>query len=201
MKKNEGYTVIEIVVSGAIFLMLMFSYVEASILLRDACYESIMAQELQRDADIIIGHIVKNGPGESPYPCKGLRSAASYDIPDDSIPPNSKITFIGADGVTRAYYLENGASRIIYKSPTISGVTKTVYTAPPGTTILLEFTPKSTSQRLEWVPEPPPGHSIYVDNPPDGETVGIHLALTRTMRGKTYSGSLWTYENLRNCSK
>ena len=209
MKKNEGYTVVEIVISSAIFLILTLSYVGASMLLQETCYGSIAAQELQRNADIIMGYMVKNGPGERVDPtqtnyitssCKGLRSAVSYDIPVDSVPPNSRIIFTGIDGVARAYYLENGASRIRYQSPTISEGAKTVYTAPLGTTILLEFTPVHIGQHWDYSPDPP-DYRVLVDNPPDGETVGIHIALTRTMRGKTYSGSLWAYVNLKNCPK
>ena len=192
MKKNKGYTVIEIVVSSAIFLMVTLSYVEASILLRDACYGSIIAQGLQRDANIIMGCIVERGPGEASYK-SGLRSAASCNIPTGSDPLDSKITFTGIDGYTRVYYLEKGSGRIIYQSPGILGGTKTVYTAPPGTEISLKFVPVSVYRT--WTAPA----VIYV--PYDSETVRVYIALSRTVRGKRYVGSLSDWVNLKNVPK
>ena len=183
MKKNEGYTVMEIVISCAIFLMMTLSYVEASILLRDACYGSMVAQELQRDANIIMGYIVKNGPGEDPYPCKGLRSADSYTY----LNPPSGISFTNVFYGTRKYYYDKGDNSIKYYSPTVSPHERTLYKAPPGTTISLLFSPIAP-----FAPRTPTA---------DIETVGIYIALSRTVNGKTYRGSLSTYVNLGNVLK
>jgi hypothetical protein len=99
----------------------------------------------------------------------GLRSAASIS----SLTIGS-IDFRGPDGTLRKYYLGTGG--IYYDSPMQSPNPQIIYNNPSNTTLTLWF----------WYP--------YADQ----DVVGIYIALARTVSGRTISGSVATFVNLRN---
>ena len=173
MKKNQGLTLAELVITSAILAMVFSSVIGASIMLRDVCFASIKAHELQRSVDLIVEYIIRHGPGETSY--NGLRSAASLDL--SGYATGEGIDFIGLDGVERRYYVQGNS--IIYESPTIPSGTRTVYTAAPGVVISLLFSHASM----------------------DGQTVSITVGLSQTIRNKAVSGSLVTWVNLMNASQ
>lgn len=172
MRKTKGFTIAEILVAGAILVPIFFAIVGASIMLRNVCYTSIAAHELQRGMNIVMNYIIKHGPGETEY--NGLRSATAYTIPVTN-PAGSEIRFTDTNGVVRRYYLSNNS--IIYESPTAAQATQTIYTAPAGSQITL----------------------LFVSALPAGnEVVRVYMAVTRNIAGKLVSGDLNTYVDLKN---
>jgi hypothetical protein len=102
----------------------------------------------------------------------GLRSAVSFTI--QSV---SHVNFTGMDGNTREYYLSSGG--IIYASPEQLPNPRTIYSAPANSTLTLRF----------WKP--------YADY----ETIGIYVSLAKIVSGRTISGSLTTFVNIKNLPK
>lgn len=159
-------------ITSAILVILFASTIGVFLMVKSFSLSSIAEQNLQRDLDIVMNRIVRGAKeGGNLY---GLRSAVSADIP-----VITEIDFKGADNQARKYYISNGA--LIYESPTASPARQTIYTPPANSTMNLRF----------WEA------AGYIDH----ETFGIYISVTQNAVGKTVSGSLSTYVNLRNIVK
>lgn len=173
MLTKRAHTLVEVLVVSVITVILFASAVGVFVVSRTMYLTGLTAQGLQRDVDWMMNRIIK-GLEESGTRY-GLRSASSFTIPDIT-----EVDFTGMDGYTRKYYMASNGT-IYYEDPTQTPTTSTVYSPQSGATVVLRF----------WEP------SGYLDN----ETVAIYLAVTKTVSGRTASGSLTTYVNLRNVSK
>lgn len=172
MTAKRAFTLPEILTASVIIVILFASAIGTFVMVKAFASSSMSEQELQRDIDVIMGRIVRGmKEGTDLF---GLRSAKSFTIPSIA-----EIDFTGTDANIRKYYL-SGAS-IVYESPAVSPAIQTVYIAPAGATVILRF----------WEP------AGYMDH----ETVGVYICVTKQAGGKTVSGSLSTYVNLRNIPK
>ena len=172
---KKAYTLIEVLVVCVITVILFASVIGTFVVASNLYNTGIAAQDLQRDVNGVLGRIVKGTKeGGARY---GLRSAVSFVSP---ISPVSEIDFTGLDGKVRKYYLSAGS--IVYQSPTETPNLQTIYTPPAHSTVLLRFLQPATGSA-------------------DNETAAIYLAVTRQISGRTISGSLTTYVNLRNMPK
>ena len=172
MLNRKAYTLTEIMVVFVLTVIFITSVMGIFVMVKSMYVNSIANQELQRDVNKVVGRIVK-GLGEN-VTRYGLRAGASY-----TIPAVTEINFIGIDNITRKYYLAPGG--IVYESPTETPNTQVLYAPPANSVLTLRF----------WKP------AGFLDN----ETVGIYMSVTKQTSGRTASGSLTTYVNLRNLSK
>jgi len=171
-KYNRGFTLAEITVAAAITVVLFASSTGSYLFMKTALYGKFVEYNLTRDVNMALKRITAGvNEGSVLY---GLRSASSFTITNVST-----ISYVGSDNNTRQYY-PNGSS-LIYSSPAQVPNQRTVYTAPPGSTFTLRF----------WEPSGYSGH----------ETVGIYIGVSQPVGGKTVSGSVSTYVNIRNLSK
>lgn len=174
MLTRRAHTLTEMLIVSFMTVVLFTSTIGVFVVARTFYVRGMASQELQRDVNWLMARIVKGiEEGGVRY---GLRSSESYTEP---ITPITEINFTGADGNARRYRLSSGS--IVYESPTQTPNTRTIYTVPANSTLTLRF-------------EKPTG---YMDN----ETLAIYISITRQVSGRTASGSLTTYVNLRNVSK
>ena len=167
---KKAQTLIEMLIASAI-VVVFFTSALGIFVVGKVMYESSMAaQELQRDVDGVLATIVR-GVRENGTNT-GIRSASSVTIPSVT-----EADFVGSDGTARKFYLAPGG--IVYDSPKQSPNPQTLYRTPPNATITLRF----------W--------KLSLTN---NETVGIYLAVARTVSDKKVSGSLQTYVNIKNMS-
>ena len=140
---------------------------------KQICTSVSADQDLQQTANVIMNKIIKGG--SEPGGIFRLSEATSYTI--TSI---SELRFVGTDGTERRYFLNNAGNQILYRHPTASGTQDQVmYTAPTGTTLTLRF----------W----PLAGSTYANI-----TIGIDVRLSRSVNGRTVTGSVTTLINIRN---
>lgn len=171
-KYNRGFTLAEIIVATAISVILFVSSIGAYLFMKTTLYGKFVEYDLTRDVNMALKRITTGvNEGSVLY---GLRSASKFTITNVSA-----ISYVGSDNNIRQYYL-NGSS-LVYSSPAQSPGQRTVYTAPSGSTFTLRF----------WEPGGYLGH----------ETVGIYIGVSQPVGGKTVSGSVSTYVNIRNLSK
>ena len=184
LRDKKGFTLAEVMTASVILVMVMASVMGAFITTKSICAYSIAELNLQRSVDAMMNKIVK-GLKEQGGAAYGLRSAVSfYPLPVVN-PAGSEIDYIGTDGNTRRYYLNNNS--VIYESPTQSPNTQTIYTAPAGVGLTFFF----------WEPQSLLDGEAVLDN----ELVGIYIAITQTVGKKPVSGSASTYVNIRNLPK
>lgn len=174
--RNRGFTLTEFLIAGFVAVLLFGSVWGTFVTSRSVFTTSLEAAGLQRDVNVVMQKIIRGRTEGSDL--SGLRSSESFIIPV-ATPPGSEIDFTGTDNQQRRYFL-SGKS-IVYSSPVLFPSQRTIYTAPADTDITLRF----------WEP------AGYMDN----ETVGIYVSISKQSGGKTISGSLSTYLNLRNIQK
>lgn len=180
MHNRRSYTLTETLVASVIIIMLITSTLGCFLLIKNLYRSSAVEYSLQRDVNAIMDRIIrgrKEAGGRF-----GLRSALSYTLPV-TIPAGSDISFVHTDGGTRRYFLNGNI--IAYISPTQSPNQQNIYMAPSGAALTLTF----------W--EAAPLDPLLTDP----ETIGVYVALSRQIDGKTFSGSAVTYVNLRNVPK
>lgn len=171
MLKKRGFTLVEILITSFVLVLLLASAVGVFMFVDTFSSSTIAGQNLQRDINTVMGKIVHGMKEQNGI--FGLRSAQGF-----TIPVITEIDFKGTDTPTpnwRKYYVLNGS--LIYTSPTASPNTQTVYTPPANSTMTLRF---------------------WSDPLGDSEKVGIYISVRQSTGGKTVSGSLSTYVNLRN---
>lgn len=175
MLNDKAHTLTEVLVASTIVIILFASSFGAFVLAQNVYYAGVAEYNLQRDTNAIMARMIRGmKEGADSF---GLRSAKSYDIP-----AAGRIDFVGMDGNTRSYFVTDNS--IIYTSPTQSPAEDTIYAPPAGASITLRF----------WNP--------YEGQPSDDSaTVGIYLAVSRTVADRPISGSSSTYVNLRNIPK
>jgi hypothetical protein len=166
--ERRAQTLPEMLIASAIAVV-FFTSAMGIFVIGKVMYESSMAaQELQRGVDGVVATMIR-GIAENGTKA-GIRSAKTVTIPSIS-----EADFVGTDGTTRKFYLGSGG--IVYDSPQQSPNPQTIYTTPSNSTITLRFWKLSAT---------------------NNETVGIYLAVSRVVSGKTVSGSLQTYVNIKN---
>ena len=172
----KGFTLAELVVAiglSALFTGLILAALASS---RQVCTSVTADQDLQQTANVIMDKIIK-GSAESGITYR-LSEATTY-----SIVAIDELDFkdIG-DSSWRAYFLTQSSTgtELWYRRP-IAGVAGAVliYKAPIGTTLTLRF----------W----PLGGPAYTNI-----TVGIDVGLSKTVNGRTVTGSATTMINIRN---
>lgn len=174
MLTNKAHTLTEVLVSSVLVVILFTSTIGVFVLTRVFYTRTMVSQELQRDVNRLMARITKGiEEGGVRY---GLRSGAGYAEP---VTPITAVSFTGVDDNVRRYSLSSGG--ILYESPTQTPNAQTIYTVPANSTLVLRF----------WKP------TGYMDN----ETLAVYIGLTRQISGRTASGSLTTYINLRNIAK
>lgn len=181
----KAFTVVELLISSTITVILITSVFGAFVLAKQIYVSSIAQANLQRDAAIILEKIIRGE--KEPGGTFRLSEAMAYNIAS-----LSKLEFNGTDNPppqapTRWYYLNNAATSILYHHPTAGGTREEViYTAPQGGGIVLRFWPHPVSS---------PADSVYT-----GVVVGIDVAVSSNLFGKTIVGSATTMINIRNHS-
>lgn len=176
-KREKGYTLAEVLMSGAIAAMFMGVLIAALLASRQVCTRISAQQGLQQQVNVIMNKIVKGGTEPGGVTIR-LDEASQCTI--NSL---TSLTFQMSDaaGATqRTYSLNNAGNSILYNHPTAAGIQNEVlYNAPTGATLTLRF----------W---PPAGVA-------SGATaVGIDVALIQTILGSSVSASATTMINLRN---
>ncbi len=175
---------VELLIVVAITLILMivvFNFYNLSKLV----YSSGLAQQsLQDGVNIVLSKIIE-GKTE-PSGVYRLAEGTSYCIGTGvacSGPSSiAELHFWGIDGTERWYKLDNTSTELIYHHPTVaypSGSDDVIYTTPKGSILTLRF----------WVPN--------VANYP-AAVVGMDVALTQSVFGRTVTGDSTTIVNLRN---
>ena len=177
---KRSYTLTETLVASVIFIILIASTLGAFLLIKNLYRAGAVEYSLQRDVNAIMDRIIRGRKETGGR--YGLRSAQSYTLAVTT-PAGSDISFVNMDGNTRRYFL-NG-SIITYNSPTQSPNQQNIYMAPSGAALTLTFWEAASLDPLLA----------------DPETVGVYVALSRQVDGKTLSGSGVTYVNLRNVPK
>ena len=158
--------------AAALVAILISSTLGAFMLVKQVSANSIAETGLQRDADMIIREIIKGRKEGTVW--YRLSEAVSY-----SIPAISELRFTGTDDVERFYHLNSGSTSVLYSHPGFTSTQEVIYTAPQGATITLRF----------WTPS----GSVY-----SGVSVGVDVAVSRVIQGKTITGSVTTMINIRN---
>lgn len=174
-RNEKAFTIVEILVATLIGLSLIGAVASVYILSNKTYSIGVARQWLQDETNIILTKIIegKQEPGGVVRLCE----AVSYNIVNIS-----ELHFTGTDSTERWFRLNNSSTSLIYHHPTTSGnVDETIYTAPIGVTITLRFSIPSGAQYT-------------------GVVVGIDVALTNTISGRTVSSSASTYVNIRNHS-
>ena len=174
---KNGYTLVEIIVSTAITIILitiLYNFYTVANLIYST---GLSTQALEDGANTVLIKMIE-GKSE-PTGMFRLAEGVSYTIPSIN-----RINFVGTDGVTRSYRLNNSATALIYNHLTIAGATdETIYTAPVGATIILRFSVPNVVNNATAV-------------------VNIDVALTQPARNsagsRLLSGSASTIVNLRN---
>jgi len=172
LNNKKALTFAELLIAMALAVTLIGSTLGAFMLVKQVSAKSIVETSLQRDADLIIMKIIK-GKRESGIMFR-LSEAVSY-----SIPAISELHFVGTDGIERWYHLNSGSTSVLYHHPGFTAQEEVIYTAPQGATITLRF----------WTPS----GTVY-----SGISVGIDVAVSKTLQGKNLSGSVTTMINIRN---
>jgi len=176
MRNNKAHTLVEILVASTILVLLFAFVLGAFVFTKGVSYFSIAEYNLQRDANILMGKIIRGMSEQGGH--FGLRSSASFILPVTN-PAGSEIDFVGTDARTRKYFL-SGRS-VVYESPFQVPVQKSVFTAAADAGVILRF----------WEPAGYPDHQV----------VGIYISISRQMGMRTVIGSLTTYVSLKNMPK
>ena len=130
MSTKRAYILTEVLVVAVIAVIFFTSVLGVFVVAKNLYARVIAAQGLQRDANRVLGTMVK-GITENNNK-SGLRSAVSFTIPSIA-----EIDFVGSDTVTRKYYLSAGG--IVYYSPKQAPNPQTIYNTPVNGTITLRF--------------------------------------------------------------
>ncbi len=171
--KHKAYTLVEVLLATSFAVILSGAFLLSFVSLKKTFSEGIAQQWLQDGASNILATMI-TGKTE-PAGIYRLPEAESYDIASIN-----ELHFWGTDGVERWFTVNNTASSLIYHHPTASGtVDEVLYTAPAGAIITLRFSTPAGSQY-------------------NGIVIGIDVALTQALSGKTLSGAVSTYVNIRN---
>ncbi len=140
---------------------------------RQICTSVAADQDLQQTANVIMNKIIK-GNSESGVIYR-LSEAKSFTIVSIS-----ELRFVGTDSVERRYFLNNTGTELWYTHPGAGGtVSDLIYRAPTGTTLTLRFWQLAGSNYTNI-------------------TVGIDVALSKTVNGRNVVGSATTMINIRN---
>jgi len=180
MADKKGFTLTEVMIVSILTVVIFTSALGVFVMARNLYVSSLASQELQRDASLIMTQILKGSEGGTTR--YGVRAASGFTPPTSSL---DRLDYTGTDGNTRSLYLSSGT--IVYESPTESPTTHTLYAAPAGTVLTLWF----------WEPVNSSGTLLY----PDHEIISIYVGITKTVSGRTMSGSLATSVNIRNLPK
>lgn len=170
-RDKRGFTLLELVVAIGLSTLLTGALLAALTSSRQLCTSIAADQDLQQTANVLMDKIIK-GEAEAGVTYR-LSEATVY-----SVVTLSELDFkdIG-DASWRAYFLtlSNTGNELWYRRP-IAGVAavELLYKAPAGTTFTLRF----------WNS--------------DNATVGINVALSRTVNGRVVVGSATTMINIRN---
>ena len=175
MKTARSFSLTELLVVSALIILVVSATLGAFLLVRRVVTPSAAEQGLQRDANVIIAKVIKGGP--EPSGIVRLSEAVSYHLAGIS-----ELHFSGTDGIERWYALGGAGASIIYHHPTATGVRdEVIFAAPQGTSLQLRF----------WIPS----GGIY-----ENVAVGIDVAVSRIVQGRTVTGSVTTMVNVRNHS-
>jgi len=173
MTGKKSFSLTELMVASA--LVIIFTSVTFGIftLVRKEISLNITSGNLQCDADVVIGRIIKGSP--EPGGIARLSEAISYQLASVS-----ELHFVGTDRIERWYRLSPDGKSIVYHHPTASGIRdEVIYTAPAYANLTLRF----------WIP----AGAIYTNI-----DVGIDVGLSQKIYDMTVSGSATTMVNIRN---
>jgi competence protein ComGC len=171
--ENKAYTLVEVLIATVFSVILVGAVVNAYSSTKQIYSTGIAGGGLQDGANAILTKMI--GGKSEPTGTYRLEEAVSYTIPS-----LSQLNFVGTDAVQRWYYLNAGATAVLYHHPTAGGtINETIYTAPANTIITLRFSAPSGAQYT-------------------GVVVGIDVALSQVIFGQTVTGSASTYVNIRN---
>jgi len=168
-EKEKGFTLMELLVTVGLSVLFTGVVLAALITSRQLCTSISSIQDLQQTANVVMNKIIK-GSGETGGIFR-LSEAVSYTITS-----LSDLSFVGTDGTTRRYYLSNANTELRYSHPVNGSTTnELIYRAPAGTTLTLRFWAQVTNI-----------------------TVGIDVGLSKTVNGRTVTGSATTVITIRN---
>ena len=168
-REHKGFTLIELLVTVGLSVLFTGVVLAALTASRQLCTSISANQDLQQTANVVMNKIIK-GSGETGGIFR-LSEAVSYTRTS-----LSDLSFVGTDGTTRRYFLTNANTELRYSHPVNGSATnELVYKAPAGTTLTLRFWPDVTNISL-----------------------GIDVGLSKTVNGRTVTGSATTVITIRN---
>lgn len=173
LMNKKSFTLVEVVGTIVISTFLIAVVLNVFILSTQMYYIGICEQRLQYKVNALLNKIIEGKP--EPGGVFRLSEAVSYNLVSID-----ELHFTGTDNIERWFRLDNNSKSVIYHHPTSSGgADEIIYTAPEGTTVTLRF---STPVGSEYM----------------GVVLGVDVALTSNVSGRTISGSASTYVNIRN---
>ena len=178
INKRKAQTLTELLITGALAIILIGSTIGAFLLANRVYISSIAQSQLQKDANMALEKMIKGkAEGSSIF---RLSEATKF-----TIPKISELHFWGTDNVERWYYLNNTGMAILYSHPGHTGSgSDVIYTAPKGASIALRFWPHPVTI--------PPG-DVYTNI-----DVCLGVTISQNLLGKNIGGSVTTMVNIRN---
>lgn len=185
---NKAHTLTELILASAITVILIASVLGAFIFTKRIYASSIAMANLQRDADVTLKKIIK-GEHETTDPAgvfRRLSEAKTFKI-SKIYTTKTKLEFTVTDNSVSSgsYYSDSTGTSILHHHPgSTSAQDETIYTAPPGATLVLQF--------AQHDPGYPPG-DVYTN-----VDVCINLMISQNVYGRNISGSATAMLNIRN---
>lgn len=173
INNHKAFSLIETLMAVVFTVILVMVVVNFYNVTRVAYVTGVAEQTFQDGVNVMLSQIIQ-GKTE-PSGVFRLSEAVSYSIPN-----LSELHFWGTDDVERWYRLNNTSTQLIYHHPTAAGtVDEVIYSAPAGATITLRFSVPAVANYTSSV-------------------VGVDVALSQNINGRTVIGSASTIIHLRN---
>ena len=220
MSNKKAHTLTELLIASTLVILLIASVLGSFVFANSIYKTSVIRENLQRNAFVAMGKIIKGGY-ETSNPSTGVIRLAEAKfcgftlhyppaLGETVTIPNSTIyfsTLADPEPSTNPYHrwfiLDSTKTSIIYHHPTSSvPMDEVIYAAPAGATITLNFwTPSFPSAYYtSYYDKTAPGNMFYgMDlSVYDNICIGIDVVISQNVRGKNITGCASTLVNVRN---